>query len=260
MRTPSRHPIRGLRRGFSIVELLVVIAVIGLLLSVLLPALASVRQRAKSFRCQVALRGLAFDFTIFADDQLQGSRGDDDRLGASRFRLETFQENLYGVDEFWAWGGALTHEVPDSNGNDPLRCPEVTGDVTLRRNAPCSGGAVGPPQNVSYGFNRRLHRAETVDAQGRVRSVPVVLSGSLVAESLVPLAWDVDGEAASVKGSNPVFSAPDLNSVGPYRNDRYWYPSSRHGVLNVAFLDGHVESSADPLAENGWRWGFQTVR
>jgi len=245
--------------GFTLVEVIITIAIIGVLFALLLPALAGVRTRARSFRCQVTLRSLAFDFSVFADEQLQGSRGDDDRLG-DRFRLETFQESLYRVDEFWAWGDDRVHILPDTEGNDPLRCSEVSGPITLRRNSPCSGGAVGPPDNISYGFNSRLHRAETTDARGRPRTVPVELTADLLNEPMIPLVWDVDGQAARLKGSNPVFSAPSLGSRGPYAADRYWYPSARHGMTNVAFVGGHVLSSREPLAETGWLWDYQTVR
>ena len=250
----------GRRGAFTVLELLVSVAIVALLVSVLLPALASVRTRARSFKCQVTLRSIALDFMMFAQPELQGSRGDDDRLGRDRFRLETFQESLYRVDEFWGWGSELAHEVPDAAGNDPMRCTEMGGEVTLRRNAPCSSGAVGPPQNVSFGFNRRLHRAEDDDTGGRVRSIPVVLTSRIVSESMVPLVWDVDGVAAKDRGSNPVYSGPTLSSLGPYADDRYWYPSLRHATTNFAFVDGHVESSRDPLSESGWRWGFQTIR
>jgi len=88
----------------------------------------------------------------------------------------------------------------------------------------------------------------------------VVLDVNLINEPMVPLVWDVDGGAAKLKGSNPVYSAPTLDSKGPYRDDRYWYPSMRHRVVNVAFIGGHVESTREPLAETGWFWGFQTIR
>src|SRR5690242_14076117 len=92
-RTSGRD--RGVRaRGFTLLELLISIAIVALLLAILLPALGYTVRAARGFRCQVSLRSVAFDFSVFADDNLHGDRGDDVAVvGRRRFRLETFQES-----------------------------------------------------------------------------------------------------------------------------------------------------------------------
>lgn len=60
MPTPLDIPLRSLRRGLTLVELLVVIAIIGLLLGLLLPAVQAAREAARRMQCggnmkQVAL-------------------------------------------------------------------------------------------------------------------------------------------------------------------------------------------------------------
>ncbi|MCB9846686.1 MAG: hypothetical protein H6811_11960 [Phycisphaeraceae bacterium] len=240
---------------------MVSIAIIATLISLLLPMLFGARQTARGFKCQMGLRSVAFDFTVFADDVLHGDRGDDERNFDDRhFRLETFQESIYQIDEFWKWHTAQTVTLPEA-GFDPLRCPEVHGDVQLRRGVPCSGGAVSPPQNMSYGFNIRLHVAEVEDARGRPRAVSVVLEPDVLDHAMVPLVWDIDGQAAQVRGVTPAFSGPSLDSRAVFARDRYWFPGKRHNRgLNVAFIDGHVEATAQPLDQPGWDWGFQPVR
>lgn len=255
-----RSSSRARRAGYTLVEILVSISIVVLLLAVLLPALGHTARAARSFRCQMTLRAVAFDFSVFADERLHGPRGDDESLGRGRFRVETFQESLYAIDEFWAFGDEPVHRLPDADRFDPLRCAEVRGPIELRRAVPCSQGAVGPPENISYGFNMRLHRAEVV-TNGRPRLMPVRLSPDVIGESGVPLAWDVDGLSAQSKGVTPVFSAPSLDSRGPFAGDQFWFPSSRHnGAGAFAFLGGHVLTSRRPLEEAGWAWGFQTVR
>jgi len=250
----------GTPRAFSLIELLVVIAVVSTLFGILLPMLAGSVERARGFKCQMSQRTVAFDFQIFADEQLHGDRGEDS--GRSSFQIDTFQESQYGVDEYWRWGGdRLTHETPDSNGNDPMRCPSVREPITLRNNIACSSGAIGPPQNVSYGFNARLDRAEIQDSYGRPRAVKVRLRSAVVQESNVPLLIDVDGRRAFELSANPIYTAPSLDSAGPYAGDRVWFPGLRHdGKANAAFMDGHVASSSAPDEEPVWRWDYQPIR
>jgi len=237
--------------------MIAVTAVIAILISILAPMLSSSIERAREFKCQMAQRTVAFDFQLFADDQLHGDRGDDE--GRRNFRIETFQESQYGVDEFWRWGNDLSaHETPDSDGNDPMRCPSVRLPVTLRSNVSCSDGAVGPPQSISFGFNSRLNRAEIIDSRGRPRSVAVTLNPSIMQRSDVPLLIDVDGQRAFELGVPAIYTAPSLDSQGPYAQDRFWFPGKRHsGRANVAFIDGHVKASEAPSQEPEWRWDYQ---
>lgn len=246
------------RAGFTLIELLVTVSVIALLVAILLPGLRTAVGSARSFKCQMGQRASAFDFAIFADNELHGGRGDD----SSRpdFSLATFQESLYGVDEFWRWGDVNQVSLPDAQGNDPMRCTEVREALVLARGVPCTNGAVGPAASVSYAFNLRLFRAQVLDPQGNPRARAVRLRESILAESGVPLLFDGDGARAAQQNVNAVFSAPSLGEA-MFGDDKFWFPSSRHnGAGNFAFVDGHVVSSSSPETESDWRWGFAPVR
>ncbi|MCA9279251.1 MAG: type II secretion system protein [Phycisphaeraceae bacterium] len=253
-----RHSVR-IARAFTLVELLVVIAIVAILLGLLVPSLRMVMGSARSMKCQVSQRSIAFDFALFADDNLHGDRGDDARkYGSSRFTLETFQESMYGVDEFWRYGNASTHTLPDASGHDPMRCPEVHGHVSVVSQTACASGAVTPAKFVSYTFNSRLHYGEVEKNKGQIGAKLMKLSSSVLNHPNVPLLWDGDGEEAERRNVVPLFGAPTLDSQVVYANDQYWFPSMRHlGSMNVAFLGGHVLSTKKPLLESDWDWGFQ---
>lgn len=58
-------------KGFTLVELLVVISIIALLVALLLPALSSAREVAKAMKCASTLRQLGLANQLFADEHKQ---------------------------------------------------------------------------------------------------------------------------------------------------------------------------------------------
>jgi len=240
------------------VELLVSTTIIAILLSVFLPAVRSVRGEVRNLVCANHTKSIARDFLLFADGVTTTGRGDSEKLGPGRFRIDDFQEMLYGIDEFWDLPEQTTGRLTVKNC--VMMCPAGASALEKRRGASCGTDAIGSAKDVSLAFNLRLRRG-SVRLPSRVALAPVAstyVRGTIQDHPSVPLIIDVDGAEAVRRRIDPFYIAPPIEDRSDALQDgRYWMPSARHrGKVNVGFVGGHVLASARPEWES-WDWGYE---
>ena len=242
-------------RAFSLVELLIVIAIIGLLLGVLLPSLAGARESARGAVCSSNLRQLSVALESYANDfKDRFAPGAADALA----NLSRWHGSRTAASAaFSPSGGSLTaYLTPDGDvafvASAAIRsCPTFA--PTARRLAEArvgferSAGGYGY-NNAFVGVERAPAGTDPVSGRTVYRTV-TDRAGASRANLQAPASTLAFADSALADG-NPLTRVIEYSFVEP----RFWpeLPSSRpdpslhfrhgSGQAVVAWLDGHVSS------------------
>ena len=217
------------RAAFTLIELLTVIAIIGILAAIIIPTVGRVRASAKAAACASNLRQLASACLLYSSENKNllipiASGSSPTGTGAKTWRI------------------LAAPYLGQKNGIGVLGCPSDEKISTFDE----ARGLLPP----SYGINRTIGLHEYLTVVPQSKSVT-----SVVSPSLTILASDisfVDNPSASANewtdnnrslGSGN-FGYARFPSDGSFTGDP-WIPFPRHAnKLNAAFYDGHVESVA----------------
>lgn len=231
-------------RGFTLVELLVVIGVIAMLLALLLPALGAARRAAKSAQCLSNLRQCALGFQQYA--------------GENNGIIPVIRTNNGNI-KLWPWFLIAGNDAWDQpTGRRYVRrsvafCPSMplydsesmgTEDsaATSGYGLFCvdSGNSLLTIRNAKFQTSKQLTPVLFFGTQKLVRlptssSATIMLGDCLVTRPGAP--YYGPGSPMSV-------AAFSDQSGGPYWGGRLYtvHSKGRYGRANVAFYDGHGES------------------
>ena len=131
------------RKGFTLVEMLVVITIIAILIALLLPALSRARESARNSSCKNNLRQFGIGMHIFADRDPQ-----------QRFCTGAFDFRRDGCPDTWGWVADLVNIGAARPGEmlcptNPLIAPEKYNDLIGADTTDAKDGC--PAERLSHG-------------------------------------------------------------------------------------------------------------
>lgn len=233
--------------GFTLIELVVSIAIIAILAGLLLPSLASAKQKVKRTSCIANLRQLATSSLMYADDDikksLSGRTGADDQSLNYLLPYVSKSLNVFVCP-------STQNAVSSNEGFNP-----VSGERGLVDLFGPAGGR-NKTSRMSYMCNAFIGHgtpySEDIPFSGKTRHLPYLRKDLSNVQTYVT--WH---NAFGLRGVTAGASRHWLVEDDYWGGDIIGYPdkADNHGDqgLNVSFCDGHVEW----LATRGFLYGYE---
>lgn len=222
--TPS--PIAELRKAFSLLEVLVTVAILGIFVGLLLPLLSQMRSNADGAKCMGNMRQIALSLIDYANDH-------DGRTVAAHYPDEDYN----WAQQVTKWDGSSQSLIQFKNYGI-WRCPS---NLTQTKSPMANGTG---PANTSYMINGYRNSAESSEnryANNKVANFRKPSQLYMVLEGRY-----FRSEVSSQNGSQTI---PE-NIYNSARSLNYArYPHA--GKMNIAFADGHVARVSGPVLDRG---------
>lgn len=245
-------PVPPGKKGFTLIEILVVIAIISILASLLFPVFGRARENARRSSCQSNLRQLSMGVMQYTQDFDEGFPSTlQSRPG------QTPPDGIFWFSDaastaYWAWPQMI---FPYTKNMQVARCP--SGKLA---------SAAGALNGYNYGANLLLMQTT---------GVPSLKVSAIVAPSATYLLMDA-GNYQMDPGNNVrnlninstnyfaylsgVGDAVGASCTAPDNFARADCQGGRHfGGVNMAFADGHVKwGKTAPVVQEAWKFNSAT--
>ncbi|MCM8529948.1 MAG: type II secretion system GspH family protein [Lentisphaeraceae bacterium] len=218
-------------KKFTLIELLVTIAIIGVLLTILLPSIRQAREKAKTVVCKSNQRQIGVAFTIWSSEY------DGWTLGSGWFKPKA-NNHVASLTPYTNESGETTNE----KFNGLYHCPNLTREIlanTNSENYPSTSYAIS---NWSTGWKSGTTGTPYWGQHGIIKATQI-MSPSRKVHFMDHTGFQI---------SSWTFNPQTTSSSGhPTR----WHEPRKglYGKANILWFDNHVSTEPGDLARNDWK-------
>jgi len=246
------------KRGFTLVELLVVIGIIALLISILLPALNKARQSAKKIACLANLKSLGNAFVMYSG----ANKGWWPYPTSTQASNTQNGSNAYGGTPIWydaidpylgSKVGVNRQNTANNRSYTAYKQDPVWQEFPEKYNNPVNQGLI-KEANRTYKMNSHLRASKTGRNSGTGLPDVGPINQSFIKESwkLVVVGdsagYDVypfDSSQNATAGRFSMQMSDNIDDANP------WLYLRHNDTANIVFADGHAENCKFKLTPRG---------
>lgn len=240
----GQQPGRAGHRGFTLVELLVVIGIIALLISILLPALNKARQQARTVHCASNMRDIGRALILFSHNHMGRFPGSAQTSAGSSFGWDSIVNvEHFKTDKNKPSGIRI---VKGAYAPGTLSCPESRYAATGIRCLTLNGWAAGGPTSTQYPAGK--YGVEVNPPNRYISDMGWYRLGAKVSKFRNPsykyLVLESERSMDVTESVSSTWYLGDSLPGRPAWSGGYGAFSFRHPYyrgMNVLFVDGHVE-------------------